>query len=107
MHKDIKAWTWAYLSCQRNNVHRHNKASIGTFPGQSERFSHIHLGIIGPLSLSNGGFYLLTYADRFIRWPEAIPLPNMEATTVVKAFLSRWDAIYGATSTITTDRGVE
>ncbi|BHF70280.1 hypothetical protein SprV_0301333000 [Sparganum proliferum] len=107
MHKDLKAWTRACLGCQRNKVQRHNKSPIGTFPTPDARFSHIHLDIVGPLPLSNGCSYLLTCVDRFSRWPEAIPLPGVAAPTVVKAFLSRWVAIFGAPSTITTDRGAQ
>nr|VZI28875.1 unnamed protein product [Spirometra erinaceieuropaei] len=107
MHKDLKAWTRACLGCQRNKVRRHNKAPIGTFPTPDARFSHIHLDIVGPLPLSNGCSYLLTCVDRFTRWPEAIPLSDVAAPTVVKAFLSRWVAIFGAPSIITTDRGAQ
>nr|VZI17555.1 unnamed protein product [Spirometra erinaceieuropaei] len=107
MHKDLKAWTRACIPCQRSKIQRHNKAPIGTFPGPGSRFSHVHLDIVGPLPLSNGCSYLLTCVDRFTRWPEAIPLPDIAATTVVKAFLSRWVAIFGAPSTITTDRGAQ
>nr|VZI35993.1 unnamed protein product [Spirometra erinaceieuropaei] len=39
--------------------------------------------------------------------PEAIPLPNVQAETIVKAFVSRWVAIFGAPSMITTDRGAQ
>ncbi|BHF60865.1 hypothetical protein SprV_0100383400 [Sparganum proliferum] len=78
MHKDLKAWTRACIPCQRS-----------------------------PLPLSNGCSYLLTCVDRFTRWPEAIPLPDIAAPTVVKAFLSRLVAIFGAPSTITTDRGAQ
>nr|VZI49866.1 unnamed protein product [Spirometra erinaceieuropaei] len=92
----------AYLAIQR-----HNKAPIGTFPGPGSRFSHVHLDIVGPLPQSNGCSYLLTCVDRFTRWPEAIPLPGIAAPTVVKAFLSRGVAIFGALSTITTDRGAQ
>ncbi|BHF78535.1 hypothetical protein SprV_0602164800 [Sparganum proliferum] len=107
MHKDLKAWTRACLGCQRSKIQRHNKAPIGTFPGPGARFSHVHLDIVDPLPLSNGCSYLLTCVDRFTRWPEAIPLPDIAAPTVVKAFLSRWVAIFGAPSTITTDRGAQ
>nr|VZI26239.1 unnamed protein product [Spirometra erinaceieuropaei] len=107
MHKDLKAWTRACLGCQRNKVRRHNKTPIGTFPTPDARFSHIHLDIVGPLPLSNGCSYLLTCVDRFTRWPEAILLPDVAAPTVVKAFLSRWVAIFGAPSIITTDRGAQ
>ncbi|BHF70007.1 hypothetical protein SprV_0301305600 [Sparganum proliferum] len=107
MHKGLKAWTRACLGCQRSKIQRHNKAPIGTFSTPDARFSHIHLDIVGPLPLSNGCSYLLTCVDRFTRWPEAIPLPDIAAPTVVKAFLSRWVAIFGAPSTITTDRGAQ
>nr|VZI46491.1 unnamed protein product [Spirometra erinaceieuropaei] len=107
MHKDLKAWTRACSACQRSKIQRHNKAPIGTFPGPGSRSSHVHLDILGPLPLSNGCSYLLTCVDRFTRWPEAIPLPDIAAPTVVKALLSRWVAIFGAPSTIMTDRGAQ
>ncbi|VDL94317.1 unnamed protein product [Schistocephalus solidus] len=37
----------------------------------------------------------------------AIPLPNIEASTVVKAFPDRWVAIFDAPSPITTDCGAQ
>ncbi|VDN39457.1 unnamed protein product [Dibothriocephalus latus] len=107
MHKDFKAWARACLSCQRSKVHQHNEAHIGTFPVPGTRFTYVHLDIVGHLLPSNGCSYLLTCVAQFTRWPEAIPLPSGEASTVVKAFLSRWLAIFGAPSTITTDPGVQ
>nr|VZI13282.1 unnamed protein product [Spirometra erinaceieuropaei] len=107
VHKDLKAWTQACIACQRSKVQRHSTAPIGTLPGPGARFSHVHLDIAGPLPLSSGCSYLLTCVDRFTRWPEAIPLPDIAAPTVFKAFLSRWVAIFGAPSTITTDRGAQ
>ncbi|BHF80325.1 hypothetical protein SprV_0702345000 [Sparganum proliferum] len=107
MHKDLKAWTRACIACQRSKIQRHNKAPIGTFPGPGARFSHVQLDSVDPLTLSNGCSYLLTCVDRFTRWPEAIPLPDIAAPTVVKAFLSRWVAIFGAPFTIRTDRDAQ
>ncbi|BHF67774.1 hypothetical protein SprV_0301080300 [Sparganum proliferum] len=107
MHKDLKAWTRACIACQRSKIQRHNKAPIGTFPGPGARFSHVQLDIVGHLPLSNGCSYLLTWVDGFTRWPETIPLSVIAAPTVVKAFLSRWVAIFGAPCTITTDRGAQ
>nr|VZI23835.1 unnamed protein product [Spirometra erinaceieuropaei] len=61
----------------------------------------------GPFPPSNGFTHLLTCVDRYTRWAEAIPLPNVQAETIVKAFVSRWVAMFGAPSTVTTDRGVQ
>ncbi|BHF84036.1 hypothetical protein SprV_0902718600 [Sparganum proliferum] len=107
MNKDVKAWARSCLSCQRNKVQRHNKSPPGTFPSPDARFSHVHLDVVGPLPPSNGFIHLLTCVDRYTRWVEAIPLLNVQAETIVKAFVSRWVAMFGAPSTVTTDRGAQ
>ncbi|BHF59175.1 hypothetical protein SprV_0100213100 [Sparganum proliferum] len=107
LNKDVKAWARSCLCCQRNKVQRHNKSPSGTFPSPDARFNHVHLDVVGPLPPSNGYTHLLTCVDRYTRWPEAIPLPNVQAETIVKAFVSRWVAIFGAPSMITTDRGAQ
>lgn len=43
--------------------------------------------------------------DRYSRWPEAVPLPDMQAETVAKAFCEGWISRFGAPETITTDQG--
>ncbi|BHF83927.1 hypothetical protein SprV_0902707600 [Sparganum proliferum] len=100
MNKDVKAWARSCMSCQRNKVQRHNKSPPGTFPSPDARFSHVHLDVVGPLPPSNGFTHLLTCVDRYTRWAEAIPLPNTQAETIVKAFVSRWVAMFGAPSTV-------
>ncbi|MBM6549369.1 DDE-type integrase/transposase/recombinase [Streptococcus dysgalactiae] len=65
----------------------------------------MHIDIVGPFSPCRGFRYLLTMIDRFTRWPEAVPLTNIEASTVMAAFVERWVALYGCPATVTTDRG--
>ncbi|GBM54870.1 Transposon Tf2-9 polyprotein, partial [Araneus ventricosus] len=59
----------------------------------------------GPLPPSGGQIYLLTIIDRFSRWPEAIPIPDMRAKTVCRAIFDTWISHFGCPSVITSDQG--
>ena len=55
----------------------------------AQPFTHLHIDLVGRLPTAKGGLrYLLTMVDRSTRWLEAIPLHDMEGTTVADAFLS-------------------
>jgi hypothetical protein len=75
------------------------------FETPDERFSHVHLDIVGPLPDSDGYRYLVTAVDRFTRWPMAFPVKDIHAITVAQAFLNGWIQLFGVPEVLTTDRG--
>jgi len=105
VNRDAGQWTKECLSCQHNKVNRHTLTPHSTFAPPSACFDSIHLDFVGPLPHSNGYTYLLTVIDRFTRWPEAFPLPDIRTETIARAFLQGWIARFGTLTTLTTDRG--
>jgi len=103
--KDCRAWTRAFTPCQRSKTKRYVKAPLGSFNLPSARFSHVHVDLVGPLPVSSAFRYCLTAIDRYTHWPEAVPLSDITAEAVVKAFVSVWDARFGCPQQITTDQG--
>ena len=105
INKDIAAWAKTGLTCQRAKIHHHVAAPLQQFATPDGRFDSIHVDIVGPLPSSRGTSCLYTIVDRFIRWPEAIPMSDATALSCARALLENWLHRFGITNDITSDRG--
>lgn len=104
--RNIQKWTRACVNCKENKISRHTKTDLGTYNEPDERFSVVHIHIIGPYP-SNDCAYCLTCIDRYTSSMEVVPLPNITAETVAKAFYEIWITRFGVLYQVITDRGMQ
>ena len=69
-----------------------DKAPLKPIPAVKEPFARIIIDIVGPLPRTKeGNRYLLTILDQATRYPEAVPLKEISATTVAgEIFFPFW-----------------
>ena len=81
------------------------KAPLQPIPAFEEPFSRIIIDCVGPLPKTrSGNQYLLTVMCASTRFPEAIPLRDIKAKTIVKA-LTKFSSVFGFPKSIQSDQG--
>ncbi len=106
MKADVGRWCRDCQHCARGKVTTQATAAEQPIPIPQQRFSHIHVDLVGPLPVSALGYtYLFMIIDRSSRWLEAIPLKTMDSQACVDALAETWIARFGVPSAITSDRG--
>ena len=80
-------------------------APLLPIPAFHEPFSRVLIDCVGPLPKSrSGNMYLLTIMCTSTRFPEAIPLRNIKAKTIIKA-LMKFFTLFSLPNSIQSDQG--
>ena len=107
MKRDIRQWTRECQACARSKIQRYNIAPlVNVTPPPRGRFINMYEDITALLGNSKGYNYLLVIIDKFTRFMNAVPLPNVLAECV-KAFIRHWVTLFGTPEHIFTDRGTQ
>ena len=105
MAKNIRQMSRNCSACHMSKVVRHIRAPLEPLPVPDERFSVLHVDLVGPLPVSEGHTYLFSVIDLYTRWTEAIPLVSMTAEDCARALFRHWIAKFGVPSQVVSDQG--
>ena len=107
MRSDVQDYCKSCHTCQMVGKPNQKipKARLKPIPAFEEPFSRIIVDCVGPLPKTrSGNEYLLTLMCASTRLPEAIPLRNIKAKTIVKA-LEKFLCFVGLPKSIQSDQG--
>ena len=71
----------------------------------SRRFDMICYDLAGPFlpKTARGHIYALIIVDHFTKWPEIVPLPDCNASTIAQAIFDNWVCRYGVMNRLHSD----
>ncbi|XP_021346938.1 uncharacterized protein LOC110446222, partial [Mizuhopecten yessoensis] len=95
--------------CQRTSPKgRVVKAPLGTMPLIDTPFKRVAVDLVGPIQppTDRKNRYILTVVDYATRYPEAVPLPGIEAERVAEALVDIFSRV-GIPSEMLTDQGAQ
>ena len=106
---DVKVWATECEACQCSKVTKHVKRPLTELPCPSQRFTTVHIDIVGPLESIgtpyNSMRYLVTMIDSHTRWLEAVPVAEITTEVVCRAFMYHWVARFGPPLYVISDKG--
>ena len=107
MGEEIKRLARSCDICQRTTDRGRNpNAPLQPLPVIEEPFARVAVDIVGPIvpAAADKSRYILSIVDFATRWPEAVPLKNIEAVTVAEAMFQVFCRV-GIPREVLSDRG--
>ena len=109
MHYDVTLFCRSCDNCQRTLPKgKVGVVPLGKLPLIEEPFKRVAMDLVGPIHRpsDSGKRYLLTLIDYATRYPEAIPLSNIDTETVAEALVDVYSRV-GIPSEVLTDQGTQ
>jgi len=104
--KDVEKYISKCEYCQKNKLFRKYRAPLKITDTLDKPFKKCALNIVGPLTITSiGNKYILAFQNNLTKFSKAIPIPNQEAITVAKKFITKIVLEYGIPEEILTDQG--
>jgi hypothetical protein len=88
--RDVLMWARECLICQKGKVHCRMWLRPQHVTMPTQRFSHIHVDLVGPLPASEGATYVLTVIDKHTRWFQTLPLSDISAKSCAAVLVQGW-----------------
>ena len=107
MNKDIRKYIANCVLCQCE------KAKVQQYPLQMTEipdrpFDKIAIDLVTECKTStSGNKHILTIIDHLTRWPEAFPIPDKSADTIVSTFINEYLPVHMCPQYILSDNGTE
>ena len=95
MKAEITRFVQTCHNCQSNKPSKMIPPHYGQFSVPDQRFTHIHLDIVGPLPISEGYKYLFTAVDRTTRLFFAWPITEPSAKECSQQLLLHYVSLFG------------
>ena len=107
MSSDIKLYCQSCVTCQKTvDKGKVRPVPMVSVPVVGEPFDKVAVDIIGPVKPVSDAKnrYVLVMVDFVTRYPEAVPLRDIEASTVAEALITIWSRV-GFPKEVLTDQG--
>jgi len=106
LRQDVERWCKECQACgARKGPKLKTKGRLQKY-NVGAPFERIAMDILGPLPRTiKGNRYILVIMDYFTKWPEAIPIPDQEASTVAEELVQNWVSRFGVPMILHTDQG--